>query len=87
MKSRKSTLLFLLMFLVVASCSPTLYFIDRQTVMEMEAAGEWPEFDKDFFRGAIKVGTTDYVSIVDNEPRKRMYSVLNGEFESGKSNK
>ena len=70
----------LLITALISSCAPTLYFIDRQTVMEMESAGEWPEFDKEFFLETIKVGTTDFVTIPNNEQRKRMYSILNGEF-------
>lgn len=63
-------------------CAPKVYVIDRQTVLEEEAAGEWPEFDKDLLKknssaGAIPLGTAPL-----NARRARLYNVLNGNLEN-----
>ncbi len=32
----------------LSACVPDIYLIDRQTVLELEASGAWPELDQKF---------------------------------------
>src|SRR5437868_5580702 len=71
--------------IIQSGCSPKIYLVDRQTVLEEEAAGEWPEFEKDLLekskseRPSLLPKTT--TSTKDNRP----YHVLNGEVVRSKS--
>lgn len=32
--------------IVLGGCSPKIYVIDRQSILEQEAAGKWPSFEQ-----------------------------------------
>ncbi len=53
---------------------------DRHTILEEEAAGEWPDFDKDSVAKSEEMGPTPYPKVGDNAKKKRLYNVLNGEL-------
>ncbi len=79
---RISTLLFTSLALSACISLPDVYLIDRHTVMEAEASGEWPQVDQRFREHAIKPGPTA-LEADPNSPRKaRSLEVLNGEFTS-----
>ena len=61
-------------------CSPKIYLVDRQTVLEDEAAGEWPEFEKEILAKAKAQGPTPFPQSQDSERKDRLYQVLNGEL-------
>ena len=78
--------------LIVTSlgCSPKFYIIDRQTMLEDEAAAEWPDFEKDLLDRTEAQGPTPFATEASSasETRKgRLYKVLNGELgaERGKT--
>ncbi len=61
-------------------CAPTIHVIDRHTVLEDEAAGVWPDFEKQ-----LKVGSTDPLPVpfpktAVNARKKRLYNVLDAEL-------
>lgn len=66
--------------LVLSACSPKVYLIDRQTVLEDEAAGEWPKFENDLLDKAKAKGPTPFAKTENNERKERLYNVLNGEM-------
>lgn len=37
-------------------CTPSIHLIDRQTVLELEASGDWQELDKKFQDKALTTG-------------------------------
>lgn len=76
---RYSTLLFSLTLFGCVSL-PDVYLIDRHTVMEAEASGEWPQLDQRFRQEAIKPGPTNLEKEGSNQRKDRVYQVLNGEF-------
>jgi hypothetical protein len=39
-----------------AGCAPTVYLIDRQTVLEIEASGDWQELDQKFHQNQLTSG-------------------------------
>ncbi len=69
-------------FLALASCAPNIYVQDRHTILEDEAAGEWPDFEKDLVTKSKESGPTAFQKLPANEKKKRLYNVLNGELVS-----
>lgn len=65
---------------ILAACSPKIYVIDRQTVLEQEASGEWPEFDKALLEKSKAPTPTPFSSVPFNERRQRVYRVLHGDM-------
>jgi hypothetical protein len=59
---------------------PNVYLIDRHTVMEEEASGEWPELEARFRQQAVKSGPTDLAEEPLERRKDRAFRVLNGEF-------
>ena len=64
----------------LSACSPKIYVIDNQTVLEEEAAGSWPLFEKQVLDKAKAKGPTPLSQVPPNETRNRLYNVLNGEM-------
>lgn len=61
---------------------PDVYLIDRHTVMEMEAAGEWPELEQRFREKALKSGAIDIQDPYSDRRKAKVFSLLQGEFSS-----
>ena len=64
------------------ACTPKIYVIDRQTVLEEEAAGHWPQFEKDVVTKAKAEGPTPFLKTPFNARREKLLNVLNGELAS-----
>ena len=67
------------------ACAPKIYLNDRHTVMEDEAAGEWPDFSKGVLEKAKDSAPTAFKKTEINSSKKRLYNVLNGELVSQKA--
>jgi hypothetical protein len=68
-----------LISLLFTACTAKVYVIDRHTVMEDEAAGEWPDFEKEILNKSKQMGPTSFQKVPINARKKRLYNVLNGE--------
>ena len=70
------------LFLLLPGCVslPDVYLIDRQTVMEAEASGEWPQLEARFREAAPRKGPTPLTKEPSSKRRERAFRVLNGEF-------
>ena len=66
--------------LLLIACAPKIYIIDRQTVLEQEAAGEWPQFEKEIVAKSLADGPTPFPKVPVTTAQKRLYEVLNGEL-------
>ena len=66
-----------------SSCAIKIYLVDRQTVLEDEAAGEWPEFEKEILRKTESSSPTPFPVVAQSSRKARMFNVLNGELASG----
>lgn len=66
--------------MTLAACAPKIYVIDRQTVLEQEAAGEWPEFEKELTEKSVVSGPVPFSKTPASAERRRLYNVLNGEL-------
>jgi hypothetical protein len=64
------------------ACVPKIYVIDKQTVLEEEAAGEWPQFEKQFLNQAKAMGPTPFYQVAPSPAREKIYNVLNDELTS-----
>lgn len=61
-------------------CAPTVYVIDRHTVLEEEASGDWPELESYFLKRDLKPGPTFLEKTRSDRKRERIWHVLNGEL-------
>jgi len=77
---KRSALVFLLLPLGGCVSIPDVYLIDRHTVMEAEAAGEWPELENRFREQNPKLGPTNLSTEPNNARHERAFRVVNGEF-------
>ena len=59
---------------------PDIYLVDRHTVMETEASGEWPELEQRFRKNSLKMGATELAKEPDDLRRERAFRTLNAEF-------
>lgn len=75
-------LVMLIASLAMTACVslPDVYLIDRHTVMEAEASGEWPKLDQRFRQQAVKAGPTPLAKETESKRRDRAFQVLNSEF-------
>jgi hypothetical protein len=64
------------------SCTAKVYVQDRHTIMEEEAAGEWPQFEKELLTKSAEKGPTPFEKTRTSARKKRLYNVLNGEMVS-----
>ena len=76
---------FVLVSLSACVSLPDVYLIDRHTVMEEEASGEWPELESRFRQQAVKSGPTNLAEETVERRRERAFRVLNGEFPVAKN--
>jgi hypothetical protein len=65
---------------LLVSCAIRPVIKDRHTVLEDEAAGEWPDFNRDAASHLEQAGPTPFAKVDDNAKKKRLYNVLNGEL-------
>lgn len=73
---------FTLLIPLFGACVPKVYVIDRQTVLEDEAAGEWPEFERELLKKSKAHGPTPFSKVEMSKSRARLYNVLNGSLAS-----
>lgn len=66
------------LFGLLSACAPKVYVVDRQTILEDEAAGRWPQFEKEVIDGAKAKGPTPFAQVPRGARKARLYNVLNG---------
>ena len=59
---------------------PDVYLVDRHTVMESEASGEWPELEQRFIKQSLSKGPVNLAKEPSERRRDRAFNMLNGEF-------
>jgi hypothetical protein len=62
------------------ACSPKIYVIDRQTVLEQEAAGDWPQLERELVGRSMAQGPLPLGKLPPTPRQQRLYNVLNGEL-------
>ena len=59
---------------------PDVYLVDRHTVMETEASGEWPQLEKRFKKQSLSKGPVNLAKEPSERRRDKAFKLLNGEF-------
>lgn len=60
-------------------------FIDKQTMMEEDAGGDWPEFEKKYHSELLKKNPEAFDQVDDSKRKKRMYRILNSDLQDHRS--
>lgn len=83
------SILILLASLLLTGCSswvnslvPDVYLVDRHTIMEADAAGEWPELEQRL-RDQPQAGPQPFAGVDEGLDQSAGFRILNGEFTSG----
>jgi hypothetical protein len=58
-------------------CSIKIYRVDQQTVLEDEAAGEWPEFEREILAKSQSSAPTPFATVAESQRKARLFNVLN----------
>lgn len=61
------------------SVVPDVYLVDRHTVMEADAAGEWPQLEQGL-RQQLHLGPLPYAGMDENLDQQPGFQVLNAEY-------
>ncbi len=72
---RISAFFLVLCGLSLTACVPDIYLIDRQTVLELEASGQWPELDQKYKDMALRSGPTALETTRDNVENRQIFSM------------
>lgn len=59
----------------LSACVPDIYLIDRQTVLELEASGQWPELDQKYRDMALRSGPTALERTRDTVENREIFSM------------
>lgn len=60
-------------------CSPTVALIDRQTVLELEASGDWQELDKGYHAQELQSGPIPLEKMREKIERRPVLSMTHGD--------
>jgi len=77
---KKYTLWFALLSLSSCISLPDIYLVDRHTVMEVEASGEWPELEQRFLSNSVNKGPVNLAKEPNEKRQDKAFNMLNGEF-------
>ena len=75
-------IVFAAMGMLAIGCTPKIYVVDRQTVLEDEAAGEWPQFEKDLLPKSAARSPAPFSKTKTTAHKAKLYNILNGELVS-----
>ncbi len=80
--TRNEIALFLFLSLFNLHCAPKVYIIDRQTVLQEQAAGDWPDFEESLLQSLKKKNPVPLpqTSTNDFEKNQPLYKTLNSEM-------
>ncbi|MCX6130328.1 MAG: hypothetical protein NTX25_14850 [Proteobacteria bacterium] len=63
----------------LSGCLPDIYLIDRQTVLEMEASGDWQELDAQFHTQGLSSGPEALESGVDPIAQRQVLNMTHSD--------
>lgn len=69
----------------VGGCIPDVYLIDRQTVLELEASGDWQELDQAYQKQALNPGPQPLESTSDLVEQRQIFSMTHSDSEKKKT--
>jgi hypothetical protein len=62
-------------------CLPNVYLIDRQTVLELEASGDWQELDEAYQKQGMNPGPQPLESTRDRVDSRQIFSMTHSDRE------
>lgn len=72
----------LLLFVpLLSGCLPDVYLIDRQTVLELEASGDWQELDAKYQAEALSQGPIPLEETTDKVENRQIFSMTHADLE------
>lgn len=75
----------LVLFATLATgCVSDIYLIDRQTVLEVESSGEWPELDKKFQDAGLQPGPVSLEKTRDSVAGRQIFTMTHGDDSTAK---
>lgn len=96
--SRLTLISLLVMALMASGCAglindlvPDVYLVDRQTLMEADASGDWPEVEQRLIELGLetmeqpKTGPEPFAGSQDTLSEQTTYGVLNAEYTAEKA--
>jgi len=66
-----------------ASCTPSIYLIDRQTVLELEASGDWQELDANFHNQEVASGPLPLEKTRERIDRRQVFNITHSDNDAG----
>lgn len=71
--------------LAVSACVPDVYLIDRQTVLETQASGQWPELDSIFYERTLSSGPLPLEKTADQRETRELFRMTHSDYAQDKS--
>ncbi len=68
--------------LLLSACIPDVYLIDRQTVLELEASGDWKELDQKFQAKTLSQGPIPLEETRDSIKSRQIFSMTHADTET-----
>jgi len=62
-------------------------FVDRHTIMEEDASGEWTDLEQKFMEDSLNPGPEPYEQIPESQKKKRVYSILDSDLSRSNTNR
>ncbi len=73
----KHSLTFIASLVLLANaCAPKVYLVDRQTVLEVQSSGDWPELDRAATASAMEPGPKALRKTSDTPDKRAALRVL-----------
>lgn len=64
---------------LITSCSPSIHLIDRQTILELEASGDWQELDQKFQEKELASGPIPLPRARPDADRTRLFRLTHSD--------
>jgi hypothetical protein len=64
---------------LITSCSPSIHLIDRQTILELEASGDWQELDQKFQEKELASGPLPMPKVKNDTDRARLFRMTHSD--------
>lgn len=65
----------------LGACIPDVYLIDRQTVLELEASGDWQELDAQFQKDTLSQGPIPLEETNDTVASRQIFTMTHADLE------
>lgn len=64
---------------IFVGCSPSIHLIDRQTVLDIEASGDWQELDKKFQEQEVASGPLPLENMKNKGERRKVFGMTHSD--------